>query len=239
MNLINSLKVALYYKQNFATIPNKVGIENGLSNYFLCSHERKFVWNDTSLKNVSNEKTRTMCKICSKLTQKYQNDATDVALIFWLLILNRFNEVYFSNFRYSCFFPENIQIHSVIWHSSFFFLRDAKSHSLVWQNTENVLFIMLVVCSNHVTDAFQSESTLYSCLDVKELLARSRRKIWSLSDCIWTRTHNHLVHKRILNHLAKLTILASLAKWLRVRLWTKWFWVWVQLQSLCYLGCPF
>ena len=121
MNLINSLKVALYYKQNFATIPNKVGIENGLSNYFLCSHERKFVWNDTSLKNVSNEKTRTMCKICSKLTQKYQNDATDVALIFWLLILNRFNEVYFSNFRYSCFFPENIQIHSVIWHSSFFF----------------------------------------------------------------------------------------------------------------------
>ena len=28
MNLINSLKVALYYKQNFATIPNKVGIEN-------------------------------------------------------------------------------------------------------------------------------------------------------------------------------------------------------------------
>ena len=28
MNLINSLKIALYYKQNFATIPNKVGIEN-------------------------------------------------------------------------------------------------------------------------------------------------------------------------------------------------------------------
>ena len=29
-----------------------------------------------------------------------------------------------------------------------------------------------------------------------------------LSDCNWTRTHNHLVHKRTLNHLAKL------AKWL-------------------------
>ena len=26
-----------------------------------------------------------------------------------------------------------------------------------------------------------------------------------LSDCNWTRTHNHLVHKRTLNHLAKLT----------------------------------
>ena len=36
-------------------------------------------------------------------------------------------------------------------------------------------------------------------------------KIWcrsSLSDCNWTRTHNHLVLKRTLNHLAKL------AKWL-------------------------
>ena len=33
----------------------------------------------------------------------------------------------------------------------------------------------------------------YSCLNVKELLARSRREIWSLSDCNWTRTHNHLV----------------------------------------------
>ena len=25
-----------------------------------------------------------------------------------------------------------------------------------------------------------------------------------LSDCNWTRTHNHLVHKRTLNYLAKL-----------------------------------
>ena len=29
----------------------------------------------------------------------------------------------------------------------------------------------LTVCSCHVTYAFQSESTLYSCLNVKELLA--------------------------------------------------------------------
>ena len=35
----------------------------------------------------------------------------------------------------------------------------------------------LTVCFYHVTYAFQSESTLYSCLDVKELLARSRREI--------------------------------------------------------------
>ena len=48
----------------------------------------------------------------------------------------------------------------------------------------------------------------YSCLNVKELLAQSRCKIWSLSDNNWTWTQNHLVHKRTLNHLAKL------AKWL-------------------------
>ena len=46
------------------------------------------------------------------------------------------------------------------------------------------------------------------CLNVMELLARSRCQIWSLSDsnAIWT--NNHLVCKRTLNHLAKLT------KWL-------------------------
>ena len=55
----------------------------------------------------------------------------------------------------------------------------------------------------HVMYAFQSESTLYSCLNFKELVARSRREIWSLSDCNWTPTHNHLVHKETLNHLAK------------------------------------
>ena len=33
----------------------------------------------------------------------------------------------------------------------------------------------------------------------------------SVSDCNWTRTHNHLIRQQALNHLAKL---ASLAKWL-------------------------
>ena len=66
---------------------------------------------------------------------------------------------------------------------------------------------VLTVCSCHVTYAFQSESTLYSCLNVK--------KSEVLSDCNWTRTQNHLVCKRTLNHLAKME-----------------FWVRVQLQSL-------
>ena len=71
------------------------------------------------------------------------------------------------------------------------------------------------VCSCHVTYVFQRESTFYCCLNVKELLAWSRREIWGLSDCNWTRTQNHLVLKRTLNHLAR---------WLSVRLRTKWFW---------------
>ena len=58
------------------------------------------------------------------------------------------------------------------------------------------------VCSNHVTYSFQSESTLYSCLNAKELLAQKRPEIWSLSNRNGTRTHNHLACKRILNHVA-------------------------------------
>ena len=62
----------------------------------------------------------------------------------------------------------------------------------------------LVVCSYYVTYAFWSESTLYSCLNVNEILALSKREIWSLKDCNWIQTHNHFVYKRTLNHLAKL-----------------------------------
>ena len=43
---------------------------------------------------------------------------------------------------------------------------------------------------------FQSESRLYSFLYVKELLARNRCKIWSLSDSNGIRIHNHLVRKK-------------------------------------------
>ena len=75
------------------------------------------------------------------------------------------------------------------------------------------------VCSCHVTYTFQSESTLYICLNVRELL-----------DCNWTRTQNHLVRKRALNHLAKS---------LSVCLQTKWFWVRVQLQLLKTIMQPF
>ena len=53
----------------------------------------------------------------------------------------------------------------------------------------------LTVCSCHVTYAYQSESTLYSYLNVNELLARSRREIWRLSDCNCSRTQNDLLRR--------------------------------------------
>ena len=82
-----------------------------------------------------------------------------------------------------------------------------------WPNDWAMLWVLicsmhLTVCSYHVTYTFQSEFTLCSWLNVKELFARSMLKIWSLSNCNWTRTHNRLVYKRTPNHLAKL------AKWL-------------------------
>ena len=77
--------------------------------------------------------------------------------------------------------------------------------------------------------AFQSESILNSCVNVKELFARNRCDIWSLSDCNGTRTHNHLVCKRTPNHLAKL---ASLAKWLTACLRTKWLWVHIKCNEI-------
>ena len=79
--------------------------------------------------------------------------------------------------------------------------------------------ITVTVCYYHVTYEFQSEPHSIVCLNVKELLARSKRHVWSLSDSNGIRTHNPLVRKRPLNHLAKLAILA---KWLSVRLRTKW-----------------
>ena len=75
-------------------------------------------------------------------------------------------------------------------------------------SSRNKIILVSTVCSDHVTYTFQSESTLYICLNGKELLAQNRCYIWSLSDCKGTRTHNNLVHKWTLKRLAKLT------KWL-------------------------
>ena len=80
----------------------------------------------------------------------------------------------------------------------------------IFADEGNIFYIpsMQTVCSYRVTVMFQSESTLSSCLNVKELLAQNRCDIWNLNECNRTRTNNHLVRKRTLNHLAKV------ARWL-------------------------
>ena len=63
-----------------------------------------------------------------------------------------------------------------------------KRNSTIWPNWPNnwaVFWVLIctvhsIVSSYHVTYAFQSESTLYSCLNFKELLARSSREIVSV-----------------------------------------------------------
>ena len=52
-----------------------------------------------------------------------------------------------------------------------------KKYNEIWEAVRKLLKLKFTVCSYHVAYAFQSESTLYSCLNVKELLARSRREI--------------------------------------------------------------
>ena len=56
--------------------------------------------------------------------------------------------------------------------------------------------VHLTVCSSHLTYTFQRLFTLSTCLNVKKIFAQSRWEIWSLSDCNWARTQNHLVRKR-------------------------------------------
>ena len=78
-----------------------------------------------------------------------------------------------------------------------------------WNPKQNKIYIFAksqhskTVCY-YVTSELQNESTLYSCLNFKELLARKKHHKWSLSDRNGIRTHNHLVRKRTLNHLPKL-----------------------------------
>ena len=117
-------------------------------------------------------------------------------------------------------FPRGEELTSILWE---YFSRNIVENFIIMQTCNIVrrhwkrlllsvspfLQNILTVCSCHVTYSLQSESTLYSCLNIKELLARSRREVWSLSDCNWTRTENHLIRKRALNHLAKLAIWLS------------------------------
>ena len=99
----------------------------------------------------------------------------------------------------SVFFPKKIEIPppSTIRHK---IVLSNQMNTLImpWYFNFAIIKLFLSVSSYHVTYVFQSESALYSCLNVKKTLARSRLEILSLSDYNWTRTHNHLVRKRTL-----------------------------------------
>ena len=64
-----------------------------------------------------------------------------------------------------------------------------KTHSKVWDNLWQLKALLkrwkmlLTICYYHVMYVFQSDYTLYSCLNVKALHAQNRRHIWSLRDC--------------------------------------------------------
>ena len=51
---------------------------------------------------------------------------------------------------------------------------------------------------------FQSESILYSYMNINEFFAQNRRDIWSLSDTNGIQSQEHLIQKQTLSHLAKL-----------------------------------
>ena len=90
----------------------------------------------------------------------------------------------------------------------------------------NTSFKLYVIIMSRTSFRVNLRSIVF--LNFKELLARSRSHIWSLSDSNGIRIHNHLVRKRTLNHFAKL---ALRPKWLNVCLRTKWLWVRIPLLS--------
>ena len=51
-----------------------------------------------------------------------------------------------------------------------------------WAKQRQVTSLLTVCLYVHVTHVFQSEFTLYSCLNIKELLARTRCDIWQIDE---------------------------------------------------------
>ena len=72
----------------------------------------------------------------------------------------------------------------------------------LWCEYLHVRFIWLYVINMSRT-SFRVDPHIIVCLNVKKLLAQSRRHIWGLSDSNEIRTHNQLLRKSKFNHLAK------------------------------------
>ena len=109
-------------------------------------------------------------KYCNKtrITRITTNNDVDVVLMFLLLTLNMFH-TFFSTVSIVDF--QRVNVSWVLDYMWVFFVQCVKNLS------EKFKADLLTVCSYHVTYVLKSESTLYSCLNVKELLARNRREI--------------------------------------------------------------
>ena len=82
--------------------------------------------------------------------------------------------------------PAMNQMYEILRRSHKHVLKSPRLHSglpspprVPFQNPKTIRekLVRLTVCSYHVTYAFQNEFTLYSCLNVKELLTQNRREI--------------------------------------------------------------
>ena len=106
-----------------------------------------------------------------------------------------------------------------------------------------VIKATLTVCYYLAMYAFQSEFTLYSCLNVKELFARNRCNIWSLSYSNRIRAHNHLVCKGTLKRVRDIITAYSQMHWTDEYsqhssiIWPIWLNGWVFVYKLS--GCGF
>ena len=124
---------------------------------------------------------------------------------FCVLILRKYLARYFQSLLNSWFFND--------------FRQEQCKQNTLFSFVNFVTWDYMTLCSYHVKYAFQSESTLYSCLNVKEFLARNAR------NSLLESSRNSLLTTQ-LNHLP------SLVKKLSIRLWTKWLSVPIQLQFL-------
>ena len=104
------------------------------------------------------------------------------------------------------------------------------------------LCVHLSVCYYRVTYVFQSESILYSCLNVKELLARNRCNIWYLSGSIGIWTHNHLECRSTLKRIRDMITYSQMHRTDKYSqhssiIWPVWLNGWVFVYKLG--GCGF
>ena len=116
------------------------------------------------LNNFQNSTGQTLIKVKHSLVTDNYIAAEETQNQNWQYFIERIIEVCKSK-----------EVGSSIEPTENFLLTTVENVTLTKKSYET--FYNLTVCSCHVTYAFESESTIYSCLNVKELLARSRRQI--------------------------------------------------------------